>query len=110
MKTQHNINTYERALRYIGEIKEFYQHLIVYAIFLIAWLVFKNQIIEFVVTNSSNTDSGFLNWLTINVSLVPILWGIGLIFQFLYLNRFKLSFFKNWEEKKIKELIEKNQS
>ena len=48
---------------------------------------------------------GFLNWLHINLNLVPILWGIGLFIQYLYVHRFELTFFKNWEEKKIKKKL-----
>jgi len=109
MKTNNNNSKYEKALKHVMELKEFYQHLIVYVIFLIIWLIFKNQIIEFIVLKTPNVESGFLNWLNINIALVPIIWGIALLIQFLYIHRFKLAFFKNWEEKKIRELIEKDE-
>lgn len=108
MKTKNNISKYETALKHVTELKEFYQHFIVYVIFLITWLIYKNQIIQFIITITTNLESGFLNWLNINIALVPILWGIALLIQFLYIHRFRLSFFNNWEEKKIKELIEKD--
>lgn len=109
MKSINNVSKYEKALKHVIELKEFYQHLTIYIIFLIGWSLFKSQIIEFVIIKTPNVESGFLNWLKINIALVPILWGVGLIIQFLYINRFKLSVLKKWEEKKIKEIIEKDQ-
>ncbi|MDY7395515.1 2TM domain-containing protein [Aureibaculum sp. 2210JD6-5] len=109
MKKQKNISKYERALKHVTALKEFYQHLVVYAIFLIAWLIFKNQLITFVIEQTPDIEKGFLNWLKINIALVPVIWGVALLVQFLYLHRYKLSFFKNWEERKIKELLERDQ-
>ncbi|MET2985013.1 2TM domain-containing protein [Aureibaculum conchae] len=109
MKIRNSMSKYESALKHVRELKEFYQHLAVYIIFLIAWLIFKNQIIEFIIEKTPDIEYGFLHWLKINIALVPILWGVGILIQFLYISRFKLSVFKKWEEKKIKEIIEKDQ-
>jgi len=38
----------------------------------------------------------------------PFFWGIGLAFHGLYVFQFQSKWFKNWEEKKIKEYMDKD--
>ncbi len=104
----HKINTkYENALKHVKELKEFYQHLFIYIIFVVVWLLFKEQIITFVIAKTETTDSGFMYWLNINVALIPVLWGIGVLIHGLYVYRLKFSIVKDWESRKIKEFIKK---
>ncbi len=105
MKTQNNSTKYSDALKHITALKEFYQHLFVYAIFIVIWFIYKEDIVEFVVAKTPNFDSGFLYWLNINIALVPVLWAIGILIQWLYINNFKFSLFKKWEDKKLMELM-----
>lgn len=109
MKKQNNTTKYEKALKHVAKLKEFYKNLMVYAIFIIAWFIYNNQIMEFVIIKTGNTDIEFLNWLKINITLIPILWGLALLSRFLHLQCLKLSFFTNWEERKVKELLEKDE-
>lgn len=110
MKTPQNISKYEKALKHITEIKEFYQHLMVYLVFVVLWLIFKENIVELVVSKTDNLDSGFLRWLRINITIIPILWGIGIFIHWLYLYKLKFSLFKKWEDKKIKEFMSKEKN
>ena len=110
MKRDKNRSKYENALKHVTELKEFYQHLFVYIIFVLLWLIFKENIVEFVVAKTKDVDSGFLHWLRINLTLVPVIWGIGILIHGLYLHKFKLSIFKKWEDKKIKEFMNEDSS
>ncbi len=90
METTYNYNdltAYERASRRVKEIKEFYGSLISYCI-VIPVLVFINF----------RTFSGF-QWFWF-----PMLgWGLGLVFH-----AFRVfGYGKSWEEKKIKEILDK---
>jgi len=48
-----------------------------------------------------------LDW---NVYLTPALWGIGLAMHGIYVFHGKIKFIKSWEERKINEIIEKEDS
>ena len=100
---------YQKAIERIKDLKEFYQHLFVYIIFVILWLIFKDLIIDFVIRKTESTNSDFLRWLNINIVVVPVLWGIGLTFHALYVYRFNNLFIKKWEEKKIAEYMNEDQ-
>ena len=107
----HKIDTkYEEALKHVKDLKEFYQHLLVYIIFVVVWLLFKEQIITFVIEKTESTDSDFMYWLNINVAITPVLWGMGVLIHGLYVHRFKFSFFKHWESRKIKEFMEEEEN
>ena len=98
MNTQDEIK-YQEALKRVKKIKGFYTHAIVY--------VFVNIMIVFL--NVKNLDPGesyfqFKNFMT------AFFWGIGLVAH-------GLSFFvpnwimgHNWEERKIKEFMEKEKA
>jgi len=89
---------YLKAKKKVEVLKGLYGHISVYVILntiviLINANVFDNDPIDF-------TDWG--NYFT------TIMWGIGLFFHILYVlvfYNFNSSFMKNWEEKKIKEIL-----
>lgn len=85
---------YQEALKRVKKIKGFYSHLMVYIVI--------NTMI--VVSNSSNSSEDFWRWQTFSTALF---WGIGLIAHGLsvFLPSFMMG--KDWEERKIKELMEK---
>lgn len=90
---------YEQALKRVKKIKGFYKHALVYVVV--------NVMI--VVINVQNLDLGesyfqFKNFQTL------FFWGIGLLAHGLsvFLPSFLLS--KNWEERKINELMEKEKN
>ena len=103
-----NTATYERAVKHVKKIKSFHRHILAYFIFNIVIVGLGFKFAFDIVDATPNADKGFVNWMYLNVWSTPILWGIGLIIHGLYVYRFKFSFFKNWEERKIKELIEKD--
>jgi len=96
---------YEEALKHVEKIRGFHRHVIVYFIFNIIIVVLGYKFANFVLDTTPNHEKGFVDWIHINVWSTPVLWGIGLLIHGLYVYRFKVSFFKGWEERKIKELM-----
>ena len=98
MNTQDEIK-YQEALKRVKKIKGFYTHAIVY--------VFVNIMIVFL--NVKNLDPGetyfqFKNFLT------AFFWGIGLLAHGLSVFVPNWIMGQNWEERKIKEFMEKEKN
>ena len=88
---------YDQARKRVKEIKSFYTHLVVYLVI--------NLMI--VVVNIQNLDPGetyfqFKNFTT------AFFWGLGLIAHALSVFLPSVLMGKNWEERKIKELMNKD--
>lgn len=82
-------NKYVRAVERVEKLKEFYQNLASYCI-VIPFLIFINL----------RFSPGF-HWFWF-----PIFgWGVGLTFHFLEVNNYNIFLGKNWEERKIKEMM-----
>tara|TARA_R100000935_G_scaffold56495_2_gene88176 strand:- start:687 stop:1034 length:348 start_codon:yes stop_codon:yes gene_type:complete len=89
----------ERAKKQVAEIKGFYIHLIIYIIInllllLVAMGVFSGDRFRF----------GMPSW---GHFTTPFFWGIGLFFHGLKVFGSKSKILKDWEERKIKEYLEK---
>jgi hypothetical protein len=83
---------YVRAVERVEKLKEFYQNLASYVI-VIPFLIFINL----------RFSPGF-NWFWF-----PLIgWGIGIIFHWLEANNYNIFLGSNWEEKKIKEMMEED--
>lgn len=92
---------YDKARKKMEEIKGFYSHLTVYLVVNVVLILLQLGIFE----------NGFVNiefprW---SLFTTPFFWGIGLAFHGLYVFQHKLRFFKNWEERKIKEYMDKDE-
>jgi hypothetical protein len=97
-------NNYIRAKKRVKEIKGFYIHLIVYVLV----NIFISGIIIFGLMQSDDSFSdAFTNF---GVYSTWVFWGIGIFFHWLGVFGFKsLGFGKDWEEKKIQELMDKDE-
>ncbi len=82
---------YVKAIEKVEKLKEFYQNLLSYCL-VIPFLIFIN--LRF---------SPHFYWFW----FPAFGWGIGLIFHFLEVNSYSIFFGRNWEERKIKELMDK---
>ncbi|WP_445454432.1 2TM domain-containing protein [Flavobacterium sp. 25HG05S-40] len=87
---------YQQALKRVKKIKGFYSHLLIYIVI--------NTMLLVVNYNNSGENANFWHWQTFNT---VFFWGIGLTAHGLsvFLPSFMMG--KDWEEKKIKELMEK---
>jgi len=101
MKTSGNdTEKYKRAKKKVAEIKGFYTHLTIYIL-----------VNTFILLTASGLLSG--NVLSLEMPewphfISPVIWGIGLLFHGLYVFQFKSGFIKKWEERKIREYMEKD--
>lgn len=94
---------YLRAQKRVKQIKGFYTHLIVY----ILVNIFISGTIIFGMTQSGESFKEISN--NFGVYSTWIFWGIGLFFHWLGVFGFSmLGFGKDWEDRKIKELMNKN--
>jgi two-component system LytT family sensor kinase len=85
-------SNYVKAVEKVEKLKEFYQNLASFCL-VIPFLIFINL----------RFSPGF-HWFWF-----PIFgWGIGLTFHFLEVNNYNILLGKNWEDKKIKELMDKD--
>lgn len=92
---------FKRAKKKMEEIKGFYSHLVVYLmvnIFLI--------LIQMGLFSGGSFHIGMPHWAHFTT---PFFWGIGLFFHGLYVFQHKFRFFKDWEERKIKEYMDKDE-
>lgn len=88
---------YERAKKRVQAISGFYKHLAAYIIINVFLLVIK----------AANMDPGekFLEFGTFSTAFF---WGIGLAFHAFGVFYNQVFFGKNWEDRKIRELMEKD--
>lgn len=87
---------YLRAKKRVDTIIGFYWHLAVY-------VVVNVFLILIIALNTGQGFSGFGPYAT------AVFWGIGLFFHFIAVFGFNFLFGKNWEERKMKEFMEKEQ-
>lgn len=90
---------YERALKRVKKIKGFYTHLLVYVVI--------NLMI--VIINIQNLKTGE-SYFKLENFFTAFFWGIGLVAHGLSTFGGEIFFGSDWEEKKIKELMEKEKS
>ena len=90
MRTFEEQNRYERAKKKVQELRGFYSHLIIYLIFVpvFIWL---------------NLRSTGFPW-----AIFPIVgWGLGVASHAAEVYDYNIFFGKDWEERKIREFLDK---
>ena len=92
---------FERAQKRVKDIKGFYTHLVIYLVI--------NTILLLIQLEQFNYELGDLNITIFAYLSTPFFWGIGLFFHGVHVFRHKFKFFRNWEERKIKEYMEKEE-
>lgn len=88
---------YIRAKKRVKSIKGFYVHLTVY--------ILVNLFLIITGVLSDGAWGGFWEWQTYNTA---IFWGIGIAFHAFNVFGMKFLLGKNWEERKIKEIMDKD--
>ncbi|MBC7605380.1 MAG: 2TM domain-containing protein [Burkholderiales bacterium] len=95
---QHPDFSYGEAFKRMKRIKGFYMHLLIY-------LVFNTIIIGVNQNQKWSSKSDFWQWETFSTALF---WGIGLAAHGLSVYGRQVFFAKQWEERKIQQLMEKD--
>lgn len=91
----------EKKVKYI---KGFYAHIFLYVIVNLAWLA----VLFFSNDMSSYTKYGFWGMGYGHIAML-VLWGIALVAHGLFVFGKSIPISKKWEDKKIKELLNKNE-
>ncbi|SFZ92619.1 2TM domain-containing protein [Flaviramulus basaltis] len=89
---------YLRAQKRVKEIKGFYRHLL--------WYVIVNVLIILGVVAAYGWD--FSKIFTFNAYSTALFWGIGIAFHWIGVFGKSVGFSKKWEERKIKEFMDKD--
>ena len=92
---------FARAEKRVKDIKGFYTHLVIYLVVNFLLLFIQLYQFDFVLCDFNITVFGYLS--------TPFFWGIGLLFHGLYVFQHKFKFFKDWEQRKIREYMEKEE-
>jgi uncharacterized integral membrane protein len=87
---------YIRAKKKLDKLKGFYWHLI--------WYIIANTILIILII--ANSDANETIW-EFGTFATAFIWGIGLFFHFMGVYGPGLIFGKNWEERKVKEYMDK---
>ena len=95
----YNESKYNKAKKRVKEVKDFYIHLTVYITINLILIIINLGIFQ-----SGFTDIKIPKW---PIFTTPLFWGIGLFFHGLHVFKGSFSFFKDWENRKIKEFMEK---
>jgi uncharacterized integral membrane protein len=90
---------YDNALKRVRKIKGFYTHLIVYIVINVMIIVLNTQNLK--------TGESYFQW---NNFATALFWGIGLASHGLSVFLPAIVLGRNWEERKIKELMEKEKN
>ncbi len=102
---EHN-KAYKHAKKRVEKERSFFIHLVVYIVINIAILFFRYKLLLLIDANT-RADENFIFWWRFGTLSTPLGWGIGLLFHYLWTYKKTFLFNKKWENKKIKELMEK---
>lgn len=92
-----------KAQQRVEALKGFYKHLLVYLIVNIGLLIVRGSILEFFLNESP--DKIFIEWVDWNILILPIFWGIGLLFHALKVFQYKMKFIGNWEKRQLEKFL-----
>lgn len=94
---------YRNARRKVEVLKGFYKHLFVYCIVNIALFILRGEVLQFV--QNESTNKSVIDWIDWNILIVPVFWGIGLVFHTAKVFQFKFNFIADWEKRQLKKFI-----
>ena len=98
MENYKNEARYFEAKKRVDKIKGFYIHAIVYALV--------NLLLLFLIYSGSYVASDFWRFGTF---FTPFFWGIGLLSHAIGVFGPNISFFKDWEKRKMKEFMQEEE-
>ncbi len=97
----YNDEKYNRAKKKVKKEKEFYSHITVYLIVNVFLILMHLGLFQ---------DGFFnINYPKWSMFTTPLFWGIGLFCHWLSVFHNKIFIYKKWEERKMKEFMEKDE-
>ena len=97
-------SSFERAQKHVQDLKGWYNHLLVYVVVNSAYLLFYFGLFD------RGAISSYIPWWSLVIMLVA--WGISVGIHFIVVNKgnFINRSYKNWENRKIKEFLEREEA
>ncbi|WP_026450149.1 2TM domain-containing protein [Aequorivita capsosiphonis] len=92
-----------RAHKRVEALKGFYKHLLIYCIVNLALFIVRGNILQFF--QSETPDKNFIAWIDWNILIVPVFWGIWLLFHAAKVFSYKLKFIENWEKRQMEKFL-----
>ncbi|MGO3184050.1 MAG: 2TM domain-containing protein [Aequorivita sp.] len=92
-----------KARKRVEAIKGFYKHLLIYSLVNIVLFIVRADVLQFF--QNSSTDKNFIDWVDWNILIVPIFWGIGLLFHAAKVFQYKFKFIVDWEKRQLEKFI-----
>lgn len=100
-------NKYDHAKRRVKEIKNFYNHILIFVMINVSLYVVRFYV--FPKIGFVSDEEGFNNWLNWNTFLMPLFWAVGITIHGIWAFRHKFIPVKKWEERKIQEFMDKEE-
>lgn len=92
-----------KAQKRVEALKGFYSHLFSYLIINIVLFILRGNVLDFF--QSASPDKNFVEWVNWNILLVPIFWGIGLLYHAAKVFQYKFGFIRKWEQRQLEKFI-----
>lgn len=102
---QFDKSKYEEAKKRVKQLKGFYEHLTIYIIVNVTIQLIKMDVLDFIL-GGTPMEWDVQNWWNWNVHSVWFIWGIVVAIHAYSVFKDDISFGKDWEERKIKEIME----
>jgi len=99
----------EAAKKRVDEIRGFYYHLTVYLIVNLILLIFRTRIVLFFFDVNKAPETGFSEWVDLNILITPLLWGVALFIHYVVIFGMKPRFIRNWEKRKLEQFLKEEE-
>tara|TARA_R110002124_G_scaffold5301_1_gene33189 strand:- start:210938 stop:211285 length:348 start_codon:yes stop_codon:yes gene_type:complete len=99
---------FQKATARVRTIKLFHKHIAVFILGSMFMILSKIGISMLLNANAHNLDPNINSWLNWNIIISIALWLIVLVIHGLITYKIKFDVFKKWEERKIREILEKD--
>jgi hypothetical protein len=96
-------STYKQAEKRVKRIRNFYNHLQIFVIIMVAILLFSNAIIGFFESYIDNGNT--LEWVKVNIWINVLFWFIGVAIHGLFVFKDKVNLIDKWEKNKVDEFM-----
>lgn len=96
---------YERAVSRVKELKDFYRHLKIFVLVNGVLYLMRSGVLLSLLPDGFPTQSYYFDWIHVNL----IIWLVILGIHALYLFRHKITFLREWEERQIQKILEKEE-
>ncbi|WP_422861476.1 2TM domain-containing protein [Flagellimonas sp. W118] len=100
-----DIQKYERAKKRVKELKGFYNHLKIFVIINGIFYLFKSGWLHPFMPEWFPKETYYFDWIHSNFAI----WGLIIVIHALILNRNKVPFLKNWEERQIRKYMDEEE-